>query len=168
MIPLPQPTLPTPYTFQQNPQTKLRPQLPAQPNSNPTNRPVQSVQIIEALEPETKLRECNNLQLRFGRILESGGDKNVQIENSLPLEQIPQEENLVRQQTHEQETTSSPPFPERLIIPHPIEHPNFDLLGELKKKLYKNSTPPSYPRYPNLCKNHQRVMYKKSKEENNN
>ena len=47
MIPLPQPTLPAPYTLQQNPRTNLRLQLPAQPNPNPNNRPVQSIQIIE-------------------------------------------------------------------------------------------------------------------------
>jgi len=32
---------------------------------------------------------------------------------------------------------SSPPFPERLIIPRPIEHPDFDLLGELKNLCIK-------------------------------
>ena len=95
------------------------------------------MQIIEGPEPETELRECNDLQLRSGRIIESEGDKNVQIENLLPAEQAPQEENMVRQKTHEQATTSSPPFLEWLIIPRPIEHPDFDLLGELKKLCIK-------------------------------
>jgi len=57
-IPLPQPTLPA---LQQNPQSNLRPQLPAQPNPNPNNRPVQSLQIIESLEIGPDLRECNDL-----------------------------------------------------------------------------------------------------------
>jgi len=69
------------------------------------------VQIIEGPEPETELRECNDLQLRSGHIIESEGDKNVQIENLLPIEQTTKEKNLVRHKTHEQLTTSSPPFP---------------------------------------------------------
>ena len=92
---------------------------------------------MEPPELETELRECNDLQLRSGRIIESEGDKNVQVENPLPSEQTLQKENVVRQQTHEKATTSSPPFPERLIIPHPIEHPDFDLLGELKNLCIK-------------------------------
>ena len=43
-MPLPQPTLPA---LQQNPQSNLRPQLSAQPNLNPNNRPIQVVQIVE-------------------------------------------------------------------------------------------------------------------------
>ena len=39
-VPFSQPTLPAPYP---NPQTNVRPQLPAQPNPNPNNRPVQTV-----------------------------------------------------------------------------------------------------------------------------
>jgi len=111
----------------------LRPQLPAQPNLNPNNRPVQSVQITETLELETDLRECNDLQLRAGHIIETEGDKNVQVENQLHAEQPLQEEDVVRQQNHDQVTTSSPPFLERLIISHPIEQPDFDILGEFKK-----------------------------------
>jgi len=53
------------------------------------------VQIIEGLELETKLRECNDLQLRSRQIIEIEGDKNVQIEDLLPIEQAPQEENTV-------------------------------------------------------------------------
>ena len=44
---------------------------------------------------------------------------------------------MVRQQTHDQATTSSPPFPKRLIILCPIEHPDYDILGELNN-LYIN------------------------------
>jgi len=111
-IPLPQPTLLVPYTLQQNPHTNLTPQLPAQPNPNPNNRLAQSLQIIEAPKLETQLRECNNLQLRSRGIIEIEGDKNAQVDNLLPLEQPLQEEDVVRQQTHDQVTTSSPPFPE--------------------------------------------------------
>jgi len=95
-MPLPQPTLLAPYTLQQNPQTNLRQQLPAQPNPNPNNKLVQSIQIIEGPELETELRECNDLQLRSRRIIESERDKNVQIEDPLHVEQAPQEENMVR------------------------------------------------------------------------
>ena len=93
-IPLSQTTVPA---LQQNPYSNLRPQLPAQPKPNPNNRLVQSIQIIETPELETDLRECNKLQLRFGRIIETEGDKNVQVENQLPIEQPLQEEDVVRQ-----------------------------------------------------------------------
>jgi len=75
-IPLTQLTLPA---LQQNPQSNLRPQLPAQPNPNPNNRPVQSLQIIEPLEMGADMKECNDLQLRSGRIIETEGDKTIQI-----------------------------------------------------------------------------------------
>lgn len=97
-IPLLQPTLSAPYTLQQNPQSNLRPQLPTQPNLNPNNRPVQSIQIIETPELETGVRECNDLQLRSRRIVETEGDKHVQVENQLPAEKPLQEEDVVRQQ----------------------------------------------------------------------
>lgn len=83
-IPLPQPTLPTPYTIQKNPLSNLRPQLPAQPNPNPNNKLVQFLQIIKTPELETGLSECNELQLRSGRIIETKGDKNIQVESQLP------------------------------------------------------------------------------------
>eukprot|EP00253_Pinus_taeda_P028703 PITA_28703 len=34
--------------------------------------------------------------------------------------------------THHQASTSSPPFPERLVIPRPVQYPDFDILGELQ------------------------------------
>lgn len=107
-IPLPQPTLPT---LQQNPQSNLRPQLPSQPNPNPNNRPVQSLQIIETPEVGADLRECNDLQLRSRRIIQTKGDKTVQIEDHLPRQHLSHEEDVNKQQTHNQATTSSPPFP---------------------------------------------------------
>lgn len=148
----------TPSTYTASITTKL----PPQPNPNPNNRPVQSVQIIETPELETDLRECNDLQLRSRCIIETEGDKNVQVENQLPAEQILKEEEVFRKQTHDQATTSSTPFPERLIIPHPIEHPDFDIMGGNKEFVHKNLAPPSYPRYPNICKDHQRVVYKEN------
>jgi len=45
---------------------------------------------------------------------------------------MPQMENIVKQKSHNKTITSSPPFPERLIIPYAIEYPDFDLPGELK------------------------------------
>eukprot|EP00253_Pinus_taeda_P025658 PITA_25658 len=133
-IPLPQPTLPA---LQQNPQPNLRLQLPAQPNPNLNNRPVQSIQIIETPEIGIDLRECNDLQLRSGCIIQTKGGKIVQSKNKLPIEQPPQEEDVTRQQIHNQATTSSPPFPKRLIIPQPIQYPDFDILGELKNLYIK-------------------------------
>ena len=106
---LPQPTLPA---LQQNPQSNMRPQIPAQPNPNPNNRLVQSVQIIETPEIGADLRECNDLQLRFGRIIETEREKTAHVENQLPREHLSQEEDVNKQQTHNQVITSSPPFPE--------------------------------------------------------
>eukprot|EP00253_Pinus_taeda_P033127 PITA_33127 len=122
---------------EQNPQSNLRPQLPAQPNPNPNNRPVQALQILETPEEGLDLRECNDLQLRSGRIIQTEGNKTVQIEDQLPREHLSQEEDVNRQQTQNQETTSSPPFPERLVIPRPIQQPNFDILGELQNLYIK-------------------------------
>ncbi len=83
-IPLPQPTLPAPYTLQQNPQNNISLQLPAQPNPNPNNKPIQSEQIIEGLDPEANLRECNELKLIFGCIITPDEDKNLQPEELHP------------------------------------------------------------------------------------
>ena len=132
---LPQPTLPA---WQQNPQSNLRPQLLAQPNPNPNNRPVQSIQIVETLEIGADLRECNDLHLRSGRIIETEGDKTVQVEDQLPREQLSQQEDVNKQQTHNQATTPSPPFPKRFVIPRPIQYPDFDILGE-SQNLYIKS-----------------------------
>ena len=133
-ITLPQPTL---LSLQQNPQSNIKPQLPTQPNPNPNNRPVQSFQIFKTPELETNVRECNDLQLRSGCIIETKGDKHGQVENQLPAEQPLQEEDMARQQTPDQATTSSPPFLERLIIMCPIEHLDFDSLEELKNLYIK-------------------------------
>ena len=79
-VPMPQPTLLAPYTLQKNPQPNIRPQLLAQPNPNPNNKPIQSIQIIEILDPEVELRECNELKLRSGCIITLDDDKNLQPE----------------------------------------------------------------------------------------
>eukprot|EP00253_Pinus_taeda_P010025 PITA_10025 len=109
----------------------------AQPNPNPNNRPVQSLQILETPEEGPDLRECNDLQLRSGCIIQTEGNKIVQIEDQLPREHMSQEEDVNRQQTHNQETTSYPPFPERLVIPRPIQQPDFCILGELQNLYIK-------------------------------
>jgi len=57
----------------------MRMKLLAQPNPNPNNRQVQSLQIIESPEIGPELRECNDLHLRFGRIIEIEGDKTIHI-----------------------------------------------------------------------------------------
>eukprot|EP00253_Pinus_taeda_P021239 PITA_21239 len=123
------------YALQQNPQSNLRPQLLAQPNPNPNNRPVQSLQIIETSEIGPYLRECNDLQLRSGRIIETEGDKTVHIEDQLPIEQPPQQEGVNKEQT--QASTSSPPFSERLVMPRPVQYLDFDILGELQNMYIK-------------------------------
>jgi len=53
------------------------------------------------------------------------------------MEQPPQEEDVTRQQIHNQATTSSPPLLERLIIPRPIHYLDFDILGELQNLYIK-------------------------------
>jgi len=133
-IPLSQPTLPAPYT---NPHTNLRPQLLAQPNPNPKNRPVHFVQIMEPPEVETELRECNDPQLSSSRIVETERNNDVHNEDLLSIEQAKQSEKEVQQQNQQQVKTYSPPFPERLIIPRPLVQSNFDLLGELKNLCIK-------------------------------
>ena len=120
-----------------NPQSNLRPQIPAQPNPNPNNKPVQSIQIIETSEIGVDLRECNDLQLRSGRIIETEGEKTADIENQLPREHLTQEEDVNKQKTHNQTNTSSPPFPKRLVIPRPIQYPDFYILGELQNLYIK-------------------------------
>lgn len=48
-----------------------------------------------------------------------------------------QQEDVNKQQSHNQATTSSPPFPERLVIPRPLQYPDFDILGELQNLYIK-------------------------------
>jgi len=108
-MPLPQPTV---LALQQNPQSNMRPQLPAQPNPNPNNKPIQSVQIIETSEIGFDLRECNDLQLNSRCIIETEGEKTAHLENQLPGEHLTEEEDVNKQQTHNQTTKSSPPFQE--------------------------------------------------------
>ena len=55
----------------------------------------------------------------------------------MPVEQPLQEEDVTRQQIHDPATTSSPPFPKRLIIPRPIQYPDFEILGELQNLYIK-------------------------------
>ena len=92
---------------------------------------------MEPPELETELRECNDLQLSSGRIVETEKNNDAHIEDPLLVEQKVQNEKEVQQRSQQQVTTSSPPFLERLIIPRPLEQPNFDLLGELKKNCIK-------------------------------
>ena len=47
----------------------MRPQLPAQPNPNPNNRPTQLVQIVKNLEGETNSVGCNELWLRSRHVI---------------------------------------------------------------------------------------------------
>eukprot|EP00253_Pinus_taeda_P022836 PITA_22836 len=75
--------------------------------------------------------------LSSGRIIETVGDKTVQVEDQLPREHLSQEEDVNKQQTHNQATTSSPLFPERLVIPRPIQYLDFDILGELQNLYIK-------------------------------
>eukprot|EP00253_Pinus_taeda_P035424 PITA_35424 len=115
-----------------NQHRQWQPRQSAQPNPNPNNRPVQSLQIIETSEIRPDLRECSDLQLRSGRVIETEGDKTVHIEDQLPIEQLLQQEGVNKEQTHHQASTSSPSFPERLVIPRPVQYPDFDILGELQ------------------------------------
>ena len=58
------------------------------------------------------MRECNDLQLRSGRIIQTEGDKTIQIEDQLPREHLSHEEDVNKQKNHNQATTSSSPFQE--------------------------------------------------------
>eukprot|EP00253_Pinus_taeda_P008534 PITA_08534 len=120
-----------------NQRHQWQPQKTAQHNPNPNNRPVQALQILETPEEGTDLRECNDLQLRSGCVIQTEGNKTNQIEDQLPREHLSQKEDVNRQQIQNQATASSPPFPERLVIPRPIQQPNFDILGELQNLYIK-------------------------------
>jgi len=161
---------PTPSTYTANittkPQPNLRPQLLAQANPNLNNRMVQSIQIVETPEIRTDLSECNDLQLRYGCIIETEGDKTTQVENQLPMEQLPQEGDVIRQKIHDPTTTSSPPFLEFLIIPRPIQYLDFDILGELQNLYIKIPLLQAIQDIPIICKDYQRAMYKETEEEN--
>jgi hypothetical protein len=52
MDPQAQTTLQAPLQLPQNHQPQMHPKLPAQPNPNPNNRPIQLVQIVDNLEGE--------------------------------------------------------------------------------------------------------------------
>ena len=71
---------------------------------------------MEPPEVETELRECNDLQLRSGRIVETEKNNDNHIEDMLLVEKTVQSEKEVQQQNQQQSqqqvTTSSPPFPE--------------------------------------------------------
>ena len=87
------------------------------------------------------MRECNELKLRSGCVIAPDEDKNLQLEvketypnkpSTVDNQQTKHGEDTVKQKDLEQIIITSPPFPERLIIPRPIEYPDFDLQGELK------------------------------------
>jgi len=100
--------------LQQNLQSNIQPQIPAQPNSNPNNRLIQLVQIIEGLDLEVELRDCNELKLRSRHIIVPDKDKNLQPEEPHPNKPLTvndrQGEDTVRQKTPEQIITTSAPF----------------------------------------------------------
>ena len=56
---------------------------------------------MEPPELETELREWNELQLRFGRIVETERNNDVHIEDTLPAEQTIQGEKEVQQQNQQ-------------------------------------------------------------------
>ena len=58
---------------------------------------------MEPLEVETELRECNDLQLRSGRIVETERKNDVHVEDPLPVEQTLQKEKEVQQQDQQQQ-----------------------------------------------------------------
>ena len=106
--------------------------------------------------------------IKSGCIIETEGDKNAQVENPLPVEQLLQEEDVVRQQTDNQETTSSPPFLERLFISRPIEHTDFDLLGELRNLCIKIPLLQAIQDIPIYAKTIKELCIKNTKRRKNN
>eukprot|EP00253_Pinus_taeda_P002518 PITA_02518 len=121
--------------------------LLTQPNLNPNNRLVQLVQIIENPKYEIEQKECNELRLRSGRVinLEENRDQ-PSIENVTPPIHIPPPVNNTKPKQGEETDhhddpekfiVTSPLSPGRLTIPKPITYPNFDLVGELKNLCIK-------------------------------
>jgi hypothetical protein len=148
MAPQTQPTLQAPLQLPQNPQSQLRPQLPAQPHPNPNNRPTQLIQIMENGEGETSSVGCNELRLRSGHIIspeennifqEQENEKQPTITPSTVVitEEIEQGGNTVESQDLDKDATPSPLFPERLMIAKSTVYPNFDIVGELKNLYIK-------------------------------
>jgi hypothetical protein len=148
MAPQTQPMLQAPFQLSQNPQSQLRPQLPAQPHPNPNNRPAQLVHIMENGEGEINSVGCNELQLRSGRIIspeendvfqgkESEKKPAITPSTVVITEEIEQGGNTVESQDPDKGATPSPPFPKRLMIAKPTVYPNFDLVGELNNLYIK-------------------------------
>jgi hypothetical protein len=148
MSPQTQPTLQAPLQLSQNPQSQLRPQLPAQPNPNPNNIPTQLIQIMENGEGETNLVGCRELQLRSRRIIsheennifqEQESEKQPTITPSTVVitEEIEQGGNTIESQDPDKDATPSPSFHEILMIEKPTVYPNFDIVGELKNLYIK-------------------------------
>jgi hypothetical protein len=69
MTPQTQSTFQAPLQLPNNPQSQLRPQLPAQPHPNPNNRPTQLMQIIENVDGEINSVGCNEIRLRSRNII---------------------------------------------------------------------------------------------------
>ena len=56
---------------------------------------------MEPPELETKLKECNDLQLRSGCIVETERNNDAHIEDLLPVEQTVQSDKEVQQQNQQ-------------------------------------------------------------------
>lgn len=73
---------------------------------------------------------------------------------------------MVREHNHDQATTSSPPFPEQLIIPCLIEHLDFDILGELNNLYIKIPVLQAIQGIPIYGKTIKEICIKKTEENN--
>ena len=118
----------------------MRPQLLAQPNPNPNNRPVQLIQIIEDPLPNIEQKQCNELKLILGRTIlpiETTPPSLSQYETSIGTSstestKIDKNKETTDQQKPEELKIATPPFPEILNIPKSITNSEFDTLGELR------------------------------------
>ena len=125
--------------------------FPAQPITNPNNRPSQPLHNAEVQMAPTYVihsAPIQKIQLRFGKTLnktplvviiqkESGEEitkKEIQEEEEV---QVALENTQVlgtqsSQSTAQPQLNKNPPYPERLLIDKPMVHSQFDLENELK------------------------------------
>lgn len=100
------------------------------------------IQIVENLDLGIEKKECSELRLRIGCVINLREVTDLQQEKLEPPTEINpstvtnteirQEEGTSEQEDSGKIVSAYPPFPKRLVIPKPIFYLDFDLLGEIK------------------------------------
>jgi len=120
-----------------------------QPSPNPNNN--KAVQVIDVQNLSTPSIQCNDIHLRFGRIVEpiiddinssNSKKEEEEIKTSNKIAESPKPSSNKTAKTIKPSSTTTaetaePPFPERLAITRTPEPPAFNLLGELQNLYVK-------------------------------